>query len=119
MALAVVVTSLLIMSGLITFLLRRIKKESEKNFEEIKSWILIPSVLNQSNSSTTQLQSKMSLEKNSNASFESKIDLDGTPYEYAQADRDDFEYSSYKNKRNTWGIVYKSVTKRMTLVKVY
>jgi len=119
MALAVVVTSLLIMSGLITFLLRKIKKESERNFEEIKSWILIPSVLNQSNSSTTQLQSKMLIEKNHNASLENKVDSDGTPYEHMQTDRDDSEYSSYKNKRNTGGIVYKSVTKRMTLVKVY
>mgnify|MGYP000005849189 CR=1 FL=1 len=119
MALAVVVTSLLIMSGLITFLLRKNKKESERNFEEIRSWILIPSVLSQSNSSPTQLQSKMLLEKNHNTSLENKVDSDGAPYEHTQAIKDDFEYSSYKNKRNTGGIVYKSVTKRMTLVKVY
>jgi len=119
MALAVAVASLLIMSGLITFLLRKIKKESEKNFEEIKSWILIPSVLNQSNSPPTQLQSKMLIKKNHNTSLENKGVLARAPYKHTQADGDDFGYSSHKRKRTTGGIIYKSVTKRMTLVKVY
>lgn len=116
MALGIIITSLVIVSGLLKIFFEWNKGTIEQNFEEMKNWFAIPSVLNTPSESLIQTPNQIMV---SNKLEENFIEENSHFLNDDCVDENNGDPSLHQIRRDKKVIVYKSVTKRMTLVKVY
>ncbi|NMB80406.1 MAG: hypothetical protein GYA14_01145 [Ignavibacteria bacterium] len=116
MALGIIITALIILSGLIKIFSERNREVLGQNFEEMKNWFAIPSVINPRKESLIQTPDSAIVRNKLDEEFNDINSQLLNDEEWAN----DFNYNQYE-ERNTPKklIAHKSVTKSMTLVKVY
>lgn len=117
MALVIIITSLVIVSGLLKIFSEKNRESLGQNFEEMKNWFSIPSVLN--SSKATVIQTPNQIVMNDDFAENSKIENSFFSDDEKYINDYNPDHTLEQNKLNKKVIVYKSVTKRMTLVKVY
>lgn len=117
MVLTIILTSAVIVIGLLKTFLHNNQKSIEQNFEEMKNWFAIPSVLNAPEVTTVRAPDEVVADKIIEVSSDNENSTFYDDEEYVNDNNiDPFIEQNTLTKKS---IVYKSVTKRMTLVKIY